>query len=103
MLVEYRLVQRNGCAGSKRAVLDLGTASAATTIHLSISCCHFTSLLFHFLQVYVWSSEFDLEVGGMDASFVWEVEYESEAEVCMSFGAVVVAAVMFAVDVVVFL
>lgn len=29
-------------------------------------------------QVFVWSAEFDLELGGMASTLVWEVEYASE-------------------------
>lgn len=32
-------------------------------------------------QVYVWSAEFDLELGGMESTLLWEVEYGSEAAV----------------------
>ena len=29
----------------------------------------------------MWSAEFDLEVGGLDVTLLWEVEYDSEEAV----------------------
>lgn len=31
--------------------------------------------------MYVWSAEFDLELGGMESTLVWQVEYSSEEAV----------------------
>lgn len=34
-----------------------------------------------FFQAYVWSAEFDLELGGTEGTLVWEVEYGTEEAV----------------------
>ncbi|CAN0342100.1 unnamed protein product [Ectocarpus sp. 12 AP-2014] len=70
----------NGTAPTPSSEITLNTyfenVGTALTTHLGTDSYQFTDAG----TVYVWSSEFDLEIGGMDASLVWEVEYESEAE-----------------------
>ncbi|CAM9389903.1 unnamed protein product [Laminaria digitata] len=68
----------NGTAPSASDESSLGTyfenVGAALSTHLDTDSYEFTDAG----TIYVWSAEFDLALGGLDVTLVWEVEYDSE-------------------------